>query len=226
MYQMLVFLLVLFMTPQVFSEEDTSWLNARNKYFCSKDLEQCFLDDFSSEDDAKVVDGILLYLENIDYLSNYYSKKKFLSELEIISKKNKSFAFLIEASIYFNGEGFVQDVDRSIEIVESSPFYNESDPNQMIILGRSYYLKLTMSNKPPVDWYLKAKKYLKKSYELDKSYVTRELSYVLVRSRDMEDLELAGEIFKFFAETGDEEDVHNYDVYIRGMKEIEENIQY
>ncbi|MDE1327266.1 hypothetical protein [Vibrio aestuarianus] len=223
MYQMLAFLLVLFMSPQAFSEGDTNWLNPENKYYCAKELEICFLDDFSSEDDAAVVDGIFLYLDNVDYLSNYYSKEKFLNELAVISKKNKNFAFLIEASIYFNGGVVEQNVDKAIEIIESSPFYNESDPNQMIILGRSYYLKFTMSKKPPVDWYLKAKKYLKKSYELDKAYVTRELSYILARSTDMKELELAGEVFKFFAETGDEGDVYNYEVYLKGMRKIKEN---
>lgn len=93
----------------------------------------------------------------------------------------------------------------------------------MIILGRSYYLKFTMSKEPPLDWYLKAKKYLKKSYELDKSYVTRELSYILTRSRDMKELELAGDIFKFFADTGDEDDVYNYEVYIEGMRQLRAN---
>lgn len=223
MYQMLAFLLVLFMSPQVFSEGDTNWLNPENKYYCAKELETCFLDDFPSEDDAAVVDGIFLYLDNIDYLSNYYSKEKFLNELAVISKKNKNFAFLIEASIYFNGGVVEQNVDKAIEIIESSPFYNESDPNQIIILGRSYYLKFTMSKKPPVDWCLKAKEYLKKSYELDKAYVTRELSYILARSTDMKELELAGEVFKFFAETGDEGDVYNYEVYLKGMRKIKEN---
>ncbi|MDE1264052.1 hypothetical protein [Vibrio aestuarianus] len=223
MYQMLAFLLVLFMSPQVFSEGDTNWLKPENKYYCAKELETCFLDDFSSEDDAAVVDGIFLYLDNIDYLSNYYSKEKFLNELAVISKKNKNFAFLIEASIYFNGGVVEQNVDKAIEIIESSPFYNESDPNQMIILGRSCYLKFTMSKKPPVDWSLKAKEYLKKSYELDKAYVTRELSYILARSTDMKELELAGEVFKFFAETGDEGDVYNYEVYLKGMRKIKEN---
>lgn len=223
MYQMLVLLLGLFMSPQVFSEGDTSWLHAKSEHSCTKELEQCFLDDFSSEDDAKVVDGILLYLDNIVYLSNYYDKKKFLNELAVISKENENFAFLIEAGIYFNGGVAEQNVDKAIEIIESSQFYNENDPDQMVILGRSYYLKFAMSNEPPFDLYLKAKEYLNKSYELDKSYVTRELAFILTRSRDMKELELAGDIFKFFADTGDEDDVYNYEVYIEGMRQLREN---
>lgn len=226
MYQTLIFLLALFTSSHVLGEGDTSWLNARNEYSCSTELEQCFLDNFSSEDDKKVVDGIFLYLENIDYLSNYYSKTKFLKELAVISKENENFAFLIEAGIYFNGEGFEKNLDKSIEIIESSAFYNENDPDQMILLGLSYYNKYTTSNEHPLDWYLKAKKYLKKSYELDNGYVTRELSYVLAGSKDMQELELAGDVFKFFSETGDEDDVYNYEVFIHSKREIKEGSQY
>ena len=220
MYQILVFFLVVLISPQVFSEGDTSWLKAKNKYSCSKELEQCFVDDFSSEDDEKVVDGIFLYLENINYLSKHYSKTKFLKDLSVISEKNEKFAFLIEAGIYFNGGAFEKNIDKSIEIIESSLFYNENNPDQMIILGQSYYIKYTTSKEHPLDWYLKAKKYLKKSYELDNSYVTRELSYILAGSRDMKELELAEDVFKFFAKTGDEGDVYNYEVFIQSKRGI------
>lgn len=223
MYQTIIFLLALFTSSHALAEGDTSWLNAKNKYSCSMDLEQCFLDDFLSEDDEKVVDGIFLYLDNIDYLSNYYSKTKFLKNLAVISKKNENFAFLIEANIYLDGDNFEQDLDKSIEIIESSPFYNENDPDQMVILGRSYYLKFTMAKESSLDLYLNAKKYLKKSYELDESYATRELAFLLVKSRDLKDLKLAGDIFRVFSETGDADDVYNYEVYIKGMKQLKDN---
>ena len=223
MYQILVFLLALFMSSQVFADGDISWVNAKNKYSCTKELDTCFLEDFTSEEDSKVVDGIFFYLDNINYLSHYYNKTKFLDRLDSISKKNENYAFLIEASIYYHGEGFVQDLDKSIEIIESSPFYNENDPDQMIILGQSYYLKFTRSKEPPLDWYIKAKEYLKKSYTLDRSYATRELAFILIKSRDLDDLELAGDIFRIFSEIGDEEDVYNYEVYIKGMKNLNDN---
>lgn len=223
MYQILFFLLTIFNSSQAFAEGDISWVNAENRHSCTKELELCFLDDFTSEDDSKVVDGIFLYLDNIDYLSDYYSKDKFLDDLGEISKKNKNYAFLIEASIYYHGEGFVQDLDKSIDIIESSPFYNENDPDQMVILGQSYYLKFKAEKEPSLDLYLKAKDYLKKSYDLDKNYATRDLAFLLIKSKDIEDLELAGSIFKTFAEVGDEDDVYNYEVYLKGMRKIKEN---
>ena len=223
MYKTLFFLLGVFTSLQVFAEGDISWVNATNKYSCTKELETCFFDDFNSEEDSKVVDGIFIYLDNINYLSGFYSKKKFLKKLEIISKKNENYAFLIEASIYYHGEGFVRNLDKAIEIVESSPFYNENDPDQMSILGLSYYFKFTEAKDAPLDWYLKAKNYLKKSYQLDENYVTRELAFALIKSRNLQDLELAGDIFRRFAEIGDEDDVYNYDVYLKGMKQLQEN---
>ncbi|CAK3918127.1 hypothetical protein BCV39_21260 [Vibrio sp. 10N.286.55.E10] len=97
MYQILVFLLALFMSSQVFADGDISWVNAKNKYSCTKELDTCFLEDFTSEEDSKVVDGIFFYLDNINYLSHYYNKTKFLDRLDSISKKNENYAFLIEA---------------------------------------------------------------------------------------------------------------------------------
>ena len=58
---------------------------------------------------------------------------------------------------------------------------------------------------------------------MDKSYATRELAFILIKSRDLDDLELAGDIFRIFSETGDEEDVYNYEVYIKGMKYLKDN---
>ncbi|SBS64004.1 hypothetical protein VAT7223_01961 [Vibrio atlanticus] len=220
---MLVFLLALFISSQVFADGDISWVNAQNKYSCAKELENCFMDDFTSEEDSKVVDGIFLYLDNIDYLSHYYSKTKFLERLAVISKKNENYAFLIEASIYYHGDGFVQDLDKSIDIIESSPFYSENDPDQMIILGKSYYWKFTKSKEPPLDWHIKAKKYLKKSYKLDENYASRELAFILIEDENSEDLELAGDLFRRFAETGDEDDVYTYELYIQSMKQLKDN---
>ncbi|MDE1243288.1 hypothetical protein [Vibrio aestuarianus] len=141
-----------------------------------------------------------------------------MEELSKKSRKNKKQAFLIEASIYFYGEHFNQNYDKAIEIIESSQFFSESEPEQLIILGQSYYFKYILSDMTSSSFYFKAKKYLRKSYELDSGYATRELAFLLIRSESLDDLEIAGDIFEIFANEGKEEDIRNYKAYLRAIE--------
>lgn len=200
-----------------YGKGDTSWLTTEDDYLCEKSIDQCFYDGFFAKDDWENMKAIYFYLDNINELSKHYSIEDFLNRLSFLSKTNKEGVFLLESSIYFHGENTPRDIEKSITILESNTAFDFNNPKHLMMLGKSYYLKYNLSDKKEIIDIDKAKKYLLNAYEQGDKYATRALAYTLVRSHDFNEFKLAGKIFKMFSETGKENDIKRYQIYLRAL---------
>lgn len=204
---------------------DTNWVTLSDDKECRERLEDCFDERFFSENDLEVVQAAFLYLDNISLLSHHYSLPSFLKRLSAQSKTNKADLFLYEAMIYFHGEHVEQDMDKAISILESSKYLSYNNPEHLLALGQAYYVKFMSTGRSNEDYYEKAKSLLLKAYEFDDEYMTRALAMILFLSNDKSDFDMAGRLFKHFADTGNSSDIKRYKFYLDTLQNLQKTTQ-
>lgn len=187
---------------------------------CLNSLILCFENNYFSEPEDKVVAAIGLYLSNYESLSKHYPYHSVLQRMNEISKEVDSDLFLTEAQIYINGVYVPVDIDKGIHIVEGNPSFSYQNPVHLVFLGNAYWEKFKLTGKRDVTSYEQARYLLLKAYGFGERYSVQALAHVLIATNDVEDLELAGKVLKYIAnsESATERDKLRYQRYLEFTK--------
>ena len=206
------------------SKEDPLGLNIQQGYFsksCRQSIEMCFDSKFYSENDDDVIKAIILYLDNYNQMKEHYEYRLLLENMSKISKVGDNNLFLLEANIYFQGFHVPQSGSKAVNVLESNDLFNYEDPQHLVVLGNAYYIKYLENKKEIEEDLVKAKGYFLKAYNMGREHATRALALILVNSSNIEDVIMAGEVLRYFAESeiGTKLDRDKYNKYLDVMKE-------
>lgn len=217
MFKIILTICLLLLPVTVTARGDTDWLEVDYDEQCYIEIEKCFANEFYSNDDTSVYTGFLLFLDNYNVLSKHYNAETIFNRVSRLSKENTKGLFLIEARLYLYGPHVSIDLDRALNIMNSSKYLDENNPDHAILLGAIYYQLYLKSKKTNTFYANRAIELLLFSYNYDERYSTRGLVVLLIGKNNFSDFKKAGPVLKYLAQHGGDKEKQYYQEYLEAL---------